>query len=151
MEDTKQIIEDDFRQAFKSKNTEVVEVLKMIKSSIKNEEIASKQEKLSDEKILEVISREAKKRRESIGAYNSAGRKELALKEQRELDILAKYMPKQLDDAEIEKIVSEKADLVGAKSTSDMGKLMGIVMKELRGRAEGNQVKKIVGKILSAK
>ncbi len=151
MENIKQIIEEDFKQAFKAKNTDVVEVLKMIKSALKNEEIAGKQEKLSDEKILEVISREAKKRRESIEAFNSAGRTELAEKEKRELDILSKYMPKQLDDAEIEKTVIEKAKLLGAKSTSDMGKLMGVVMKELKGKAEGDRVKKVVAKILSAK
>ncbi len=147
----KQKLLDDFKLAFKEKNLLKKSVLSMINSEIKNQEIELKkrEEGLSDDEVIKVVMRAVKQRKDSKAQYLEGGRKELAEQEQFEISVLEEYLPEQLDTEEIEKKVKEVIDKVGAESMSDIGKVMGMVMKELGGSADGNEVKKAAEKLLS--
>ena len=98
---------------------------------------------------MAVLMQLAKQRRDSIKQFTDAGRKELAEKEAKELEILEEYLPAQLSDAEIEKAVDEAIAQSGASGPRDMGKVMGPVMKKLKGQADGGKVQAIVKAKLS--
>ena len=136
-------IKDNLKKEIKQGNSLEVSVLRMSSAALHNAKIAKGGE-LNEEEELEVLSREAKKRRESIEAYEKAGREELADKERKELKILEEYLPDQLSREELENIVRETIDEVGAKSKSDMGRVMGAVMAKVKGRADGSKVKDVV-------
>ncbi len=105
---------------------------------------------LTKEEIIEVISSEAKKRREAIMAFEEGGRIEMAEKEKKELKILKKYLPEQLSEEEINKIIKEAIEKSGAREMKDIGKIMAEIMPRVKGRAEGAVVSKIVKKLLLA-
>ncbi|HAT73853.1 MAG: GatB/Yqey domain protein [Candidatus Moranbacteria bacterium GW2011_GWF2_36_839] len=141
----KQKIIDDLKNAMKAGETAKRDTLRMLDSMIKNTEIEKKkrEEGLSDEEIQEVIARAIKQRRDSATQYVSGGREDLAQKENTEIEILSVYMPAQLSDeearTEVLKIIAE----VGAVSKSEIGKVMGKAMTVLKGKVDGNLVKKI--------
>ena len=101
-------------------------------------------EELSDEKVLEIILRAAKKRKESIEEFTRAGRNDLAANEEIELKYIESYLPKQLGTEEIEAAIDAKFKELGEVSKRDFGKIMGVIMKELKGQADGNDVKMIL-------
>ncbi len=146
-------IQEDLKAAMKSGDSFRRDVLRLLDSAIKNVEIEKKkrEEGLSEEEVIEVISRAVKQRQDSIKQYNDGGRGDLAEKEQKELDIIMEYMPEQLSEDEIEKIVAETISQVGVLSPADMGKVMSMVMAKLKGKADGNVVRDIVQKKLAAK
>ena len=113
------------------------------------EENLIKESELTDEQILEVISSEIKKRRDSIVLYIQGKRPELADKEQKEIEILQKYLPEQLKPEEIKKLVEESIAKVGAKEMKDMGKVMADLNPKVKGKAEGGEVSRIVKELLS--
>lgn len=141
----KQKIIDDLKNAMKAGDTAKRDTLRMLDSMIKNTEIEKKkrEEGLSDEEVQEVIARAIKQRKDSATQYVSGGREDLAQKENAEIEILSVYMPAQLSDeearAEVLKIIVE----VGAVSKSEIGKVMGKAMTVLKGKVDGNLVKKI--------
>lgn len=139
-------IKTDLKEAMKSGNTEKRDVLRMIDSMIKNVEIekGKREEGLSDEEIVEVVMRAVKQRKDSASQYEAGGRPELAEKEQKEIEILSGYLPTQLTEEEIAKIVKEEMAGLEKASGSDMGKIMGSIMGKLKGKADGNIVRKIV-------
>lgn len=141
-------IEADFLQAFKNKEAEKTSVLRMIKSSIKNAEIANKAE-LKEEDIAKLIQKEIKQRRDSILQYNQGNRPDLAAKEQAEIAIIEQYLPSQLSKEEIEDIVKKAISEVGAASKNDFGKVMGKIMPQVAGKADGKEVSAIVSSLLS--
>jgi len=104
--------------------------------------------RLTDEEIIEVISAEAKKRRESIEGFQKGNRQELADKEKKELEILEKYLPEQLSQEELKKLVQEAIAKVGAKEMRDMGKIMQELMPKIKGKADGSSVSKAVKELL---
>jgi uncharacterized protein YqeY len=104
---------------------------------------------LTDEEALEIIGREVKKRRESIEAYQAAGRADLAGQEQSEIDILAPYLPEQLDEATIRSLVLEAIAVSGAASQKDMGRVMSQLMPSVKGRADDKVVSRIVNEELT--
>lgn len=116
-----------------------VATLRLLISEIRNTQIAKGYE-LSDEEILEVITKEAKKRRESILSFRSGGREELAVKEESELKILEEYLPVQMSDEELTKIVKEAITETGATTVSDLGKIIGNVMSKAKGQVSGERV-----------
>jgi uncharacterized protein YqeY len=103
-----------------------------------------KESQLTDEEVVEVISSEAKKRKESILEFEKGKREELVEKEKKELEILQKYLPEQLSEEEIKGMVKEAVGKVGAKDLKDMGKVMAELMPQVKGKADGNLVSKIV-------
>lgn len=122
------------------------DTLRMLDSMVKNAEIEKKkkEEGLSDIEVQEVVMRAIKQRKDSIAQYESGGRPELAEKEKKEIEILSAYMPKQMDEEGIKNIVSSTAGEMGISDKSGMGNLMGAVMVKLKGKADGQAVKKIV-------
>jgi hypothetical protein len=108
-----------------------------------------KESELTDEQILEVISSEIKKRRDSIVLYEQGKRPELAEKEKKEIEILKKYLPVQLSLDEIKKLVAESISKVEAKEMRDMGRVMVDLNSKVKGKAEGGEVSKIVKELLS--
>lgn len=136
-------IQSGLKQAQLDRDEIKVSTLRMLISEINNTKIA-KGEDLADSDIISVVQREAKKRKESIEAFRSGGREESALKEEAELKILEGYLPVQLSDEELTKIVEEAINEVGAKSMADMGKVIGLVMGKIAGQADGARVSGIV-------
>jgi uncharacterized protein YqeY len=105
--------------------------------------------KLSDEEIMDVILSEVKKRKESIEIYEKAGREELAQKERDELNILMEYMPEQMSEDEIRAETKKAIEGTGAKDIKEMGKVLGVLMSRIKGRADGQTVSRIVKEELS--
>jgi len=140
-------IEEDFKQSLKSKNEIVVSTLRLLKSAIKNKEIEQKKE-LNEDDILALVLKEIKKRQESAGIYQKAGRGELRDKEIKEIGVLKKYAPENLSEAELERIIKEEVANLKASGPSDMGKVMGKVMARVQGRASGSIVSKKVTELL---
>lgn len=138
----KQQIQQDLKQALKNKRALEVSVLRMLVSAVSNEEIAQKKKELglSNEEIIFIISRQIKQRKDSIEQYKKGGRLELAEQEERELEVLKGYLPEQISEQEIRANVKE----VVASGISDFGAVIGKVMAELKGQADGSLVRKIV-------
>jgi uncharacterized protein YqeY len=118
----------------------------MLDSMIKNTEIEKmkKETGLTDEEVIEVVGRAVKQRKDSVAQFEAGGRPELAEKEKNEIEILSAYMPAQLGEDEVRKVVKEVITATGATSKADMGKVMGQIMGRLRGQTDGNVAKKIV-------
>ena len=144
-------INGDLKQAMREKNKELVSVLRMLVSAIRNREIALRQgdkTELADEQTAEVIAGEIKKRKDSAAIYEQGGRQDLAEKEKWETATLEKYLPPQLSEEEIEKTVAEVIKSMGG-AAADFGKAMGQAMAKLKGKADGTKVGEIVKKVLS--
>ncbi|MDD5489815.1 MAG: GatB/YqeY domain-containing protein [Candidatus Moranbacteria bacterium] len=145
-------IEKDLKSALKSGEKEKAGVLRFLISAIKNFQIEKKaqgEQYLSDEDIISVLKRQAKQRKDSIDQYEKGGRAELAEKEKKELAVLGNYLPAQMGEDEVRKIVEAKMTELGVLDKSGFGKLMGAVMKEVQGKTEGDVVKRIVDEKLS--
>ena len=142
----KEQIEQDLKTAMKEKRQLELDTLRMLRARIKNEEIA-KQTEFGDPEVLDLVSSEIKRRKDSAEQYTQAGRVELAAKEQQEMDVLMKYLPEQLSEAEVRAIITEavSGQDLGQK---DFGKAMGLVMPKLKGKTSGDVVSKILKEIL---
>ena len=138
----------DLVSAMKNKDKEVLSVLRMVKGAIQLEEINKKQE-LKDEDVIAVLSKQIKTRKESIVEFEKAGREDLITQTQSEIDILSKYMPEQLSEEEVLKVIDEAFDTVKPEKPSDMGKLMGFVTPKLKGKADMSFVSKTIKEKLS--
>jgi uncharacterized protein YqeY len=122
----------------------------MVLTSVTTEEVAGTEAReLSDDDVLKVIAKEAKKRREASTAYTGAGRAELAAKEDAELAIIETYLPAQLGDEEIEALVAEAVAETGATGMPQMGLVMKAVQPRVAGRADGGRVAAVVRKVLA--
>lgn len=160
-----QKLTEDMKTAMKGSDIVALSTVKLLLGAIRNKEIEkrtklSKQitdsgeleqgSKLSDEEILEVVGSEIKKRKDSIAAYSQL-RPDLAEQEKKELEVLKKYAPKELSEQELRVIVKTKIAEIGASDVSSLGKVMGKVTTQTKGRADGALVKKIVEEELSGK
>ena len=144
-------INHDLKQATLNKQEIVVSVLRLLKSAIYNKKISlrkGKEVSLTKNQVIEVIASEIKKCKDAIKDYQKGNRDDLVKKEKQEIKILEKYLPKQLSDKEIEKIVREVIKSVGGVSIKDIGKIMGQVMAKVKGKAEGSKVNEIVKRVL---
>ena len=133
----------------KAKEKETLQVIRMIKSSIQNEQIKVGHDLTEDEELT-VLSREMKQRRDSLHEFEQAGRDDLADKVKGEIVIVEKYMPEQLSDDEIRQLVQDAIAQTGASSVKEFGKVMGVIMPKVKGKADGNQVNAIVKELLQA-
>ena len=145
----KEKIAEDLKEAMKGKDILRVNTLRMIIAAIKNYEV-EKMRQASDDDVVVVLSREAKKRKEAIEEYEKYGRNDLAEKEKRELEIIESCLPKQLTEEEIREIVMKTIEEVGATSIKDLGKVMSVVMPRLKGKADGKLVNNIVREMLES-
>ncbi|GCF93468.1 hypothetical protein NRIC_13590 [Enterococcus florum] len=140
-------LNEDMKRAMKSKDKETLQVIRMLKASIQNEQINAGHE-LSGDEELTVLSREMKQRRDSLAEFEKAGRDDLTEKVKNEIKIVETYMPAQLSEEEIRSIVKEAIEATGATSPKEFGKVMGAVMPKVKGKADGNQVNAIVKELL---
>lgn len=141
-------IEEDFKKSLRERKDLELAVLRMLKSAIHNKEIEEKSS-LDDEKVTAVLRKEIKARKDAILDYQKAGRKESAKKEEGEIKVIEKYLPKMLGKDEVKKIVQEVIKETKAESKKDFGKVMGQVMSKLKGQADGNLVSQLVKKELN--
>ena len=139
----KQNLLNDLVAAMKSQDKETLSVLRMVKGAIQLEEINKKSE-LSDEDFIGVVSKQIKTRKESIAEFEKAGRTDLVEQTQKEIEILNKYMPEQLSEEEVRKVIDEAFNTVNPQAQSDMGKLMGFVTPKLKGKADMSFVSKTI-------
>lgn len=169
----KEKINQDLKDALRNKEELRLSVLRMLLSAMNNKSIEKrtrlarlaqasaeraksgvseadleKLSKLSDEEILDVIRSEGKKRRDAIEGFSKGGRQDSAEKELQELKILENYLPQEFSDEEVEKIVKEVAANFGVVTIKDFGRVMGEVMKKIKGRASGDRISMAVKKIL---
>jgi hypothetical protein len=145
-------ISEDIKIAMKAKDKVRLETVRSIKKVLLEKEVSLRpqgQESLTESQELEVLAQQAKQRRDSIEQYRQAGRDDLADKEAQELAIIEEYLPGQLSDEEVGAVVDEVIASIGATSAKDMGKVMGSVMQQLKGRAEGQKIQAIVKAKLS--
>ena len=141
-------LQEELKTAQLGKDELKVSTLRLLLSEVKNAEI-SQGHQLSDEEIVEVALREAKKRRESIISFRQGGREELAQKESTELKILESYLPPQASDEELTRVVEQAINELGASSIADMGKVIGAVIGKIKGQADGSRVSALVKQKLS--
>ena len=144
-----QVIEADYKKAFKSSDKDAVSALRMLKSAIKNREIDLGRE-LTDDETVEIVSRETKRRNEAVAQYEAASRPELAAHEKGDAAVYAKYLPAQLTEDELTVIVKEAVAALGATGVQQLGKVMGAVMAKVKGRADGTAVQAVVKRVLGA-
>lgn len=144
-------IDADLKQALLSGDKEKATTLRGLKAAILEVEIASgsREQGLSDEEVEKVISREIKKRRESVALYEQNDRLELAKIEQAEIEAISCYLPKQLDESELETIIEAEVSSFGAADIKDMGKIIGAVKSKVGNSADGALVARLVKEKLS--
>lgn len=148
----KEQIMADLKQAMKDKEQDKLRVLRSLKSKLLEREISERkggEGELTDEQTIEVLMKAAKQRKESIDQFEKGDRNDLADAEKEELEIINSYLPKMLSEEEVRDIAKEKIDELGAEDMSDMGQVMGVLMQELKGKAEGSVVSKVVKEELS--
>ena len=141
MPDLKEQLRADLTSAMKSRDELRTATLRMVLAAVSAEEVAGKEAReLTDDEVQAVLRREAKKRREAADAFGAAGRAEQAERERAEGDVLAGYLPAQLDDADLAAIVADVFTRTGASGMKDMGKVMGAAQAAVAGRAEGSRL-----------
>ncbi|UOY00086.1 GatB/YqeY domain-containing protein [Blastococcus sp. PRF04-17] len=141
MADLKNRLRDDLTSAMKARDELRTATLRMVLTAVSAEEVSGKEAReLSDDEVMAVLRREAKKRREAAEAFAGAGRTEQAQREQAEGEVLADYLPAQLDDADLAAIVADVITRTGASGMKDMGRVMGAANGVVAGRAEGSRV-----------
>ena len=146
-------LRSDLTTAIKARDAVRSSTLRMLLTSITNAEVAGKQQReLTDEDIVSVLSTEAKKRREAAVAFDEAGRSEMADKERSELAVISDYLPEQLSEGEIAEIVTRAVEQTGAagEGMRAMGKVMGVVQPQVKGKADGSVVAAEVRRQLGA-
>jgi uncharacterized protein len=140
-------VQQDLTAAMKARDRERTSALRMVVSALKNRAIEQgqgPQGELEDAEVEKVLASEAKRRREAAEAYREAGREEQAAAEEAELAVYEAYLPEQLDDAELERLVDEAIAEVGAEDVKQMGQVMKTAMGKVAGRAEGSRVSALV-------
>ena len=137
-------IEKDYGQAFKEKNELVILTLRGLKAAITNAEIGKNRQALTEAELIKLLRTEVKRRREAMALYQQGGRPELADKEEKEIAIISRYLPAEVDAETIRSKVAAVIAQSGAAGPQAAGKVMGLVMKELGGAADGNVVGQIV-------
>jgi len=137
----------DMKQAMKSKEKLRLSVIRMVRAAVKNKEI-DVGAALSDDEVLTVLQKELKQRRDSLQAFESGGRTDLAEVAQAEIQILMTYLPAQLSTEELRSIASDVIARVGATSRAEMGKVMPLLMESIRGRADGKAAQQVLQLLL---
>ncbi len=143
----KEQLTTDMKEAMKNHEKERLAVIRMVRGAIRQQEIDGKKE-LGDEDVIAVISKEVKMRRDSIEEFQKGGREDLVEKTQAEIDVLLPYLPAQLSEDEVRELVKAAVEQTGATTPKDMGKVMGVLMPKVKGRADGKMVNTIVKSFL---
>ncbi len=134
-ESLKQSIQNDMKQAMRDKDSARLATIRLINAAIKQREVDERIE-LSDDQVLEVLTRMLKQRRDSVAQYEEAGRTDLSENEKFEIGVIEAYMPPALDDSELDSMVEAAIAESGASGPRDMGKVMGLLKPRIQGRAD---------------
>ena len=137
----------EMKEAMKAKDKVTLGVVRMVKSSVSNEQIKLGHDLTADEELA-VLSREMKQRVEELESYKDADREDLAEEIQGQIDVLKRYMPEQMSEEEVVAVVKETIAEVGASSKADLGKVMGALMPKVKGKADGKLVNQTVQSLL---
>ena len=141
-------LKSDLKEAMRAKDVEKRDTIRMVMSAVKQIEVDERRE-VTDEDMIKILQKAIKQREDAINFAKESNRDDLIEKNQNEINILEKYLPKQLSDEELEVEVKSIIEEVGATSMKDMGKIMGVATKKLAGKADGKRINQIVKKILS--
>ena len=144
----KQTLLSDLKGAMKSKDYLKVDTLRLLISEIKNKEIDLRED-LGDEAITALLTTQIKRRKEAASMFEQGGRIDLKEKEEREMAILQNYLPEQVGEEELKQRIQAVITETGAQGPQDMGKVMKVVVPEFKGKAEGDQIRKIVSELLA--
>ena len=144
----KETLMQDLKTAMKTKDKRAKDTITMVRAAIKQKEVDERVE-LDDEGVLKVLSKEIKERRGSIEEFEKAGRDDLVESTKAEIDVLMKYMPEQLSEEELEKLIRQVMEENNITEKKQMGLLMKNIMPEVQGRADGKAVNAIVNRILN--
>ena len=139
---------DDLKQSMKNKEQIRKSVVILIRSAIKQKEVDERVE-VSEEDVLAIISKQMKQRKDALEEFKKAQREDLILQTEQEIEILTQYLPKQLTDDELESIIQEIINQIGASTMKDMGKIMGLATPKVQGRADGRRINEIAKKFLN--
>ncbi len=142
-------IDQDLNQALKVGDQAGLSTLRLLKNGL-SAAAKDKQTALSDDEAIKIVAKEVKQRRESISSYKRGGRNDLVAKEQAEIELLEQYLPAQLSDEELARVVEQAIKVVGASAPGDIGKVIGTVMSKVGGGADGTKVSALVRKHLSS-
>ncbi|KTD14310.1 GatB/YqeY domain-containing protein [Legionella israelensis] len=144
----KEQITNDLKDAMRAKDKKKLEALRLITAAIKQIEVDERIE-VDDDRLLSILDKMAKQRRESIEQFEKAGREDLVDQEQYELDVISNYLPEPLTEEEIRQLIDETMQQLDAKTMADMGKVMAQLKPKLQGRADMSEVSKIIRAKLS--
>ncbi len=146
----KETLRSNLTEAIRSRDEITSSTIRMVLTAITNEEVSGKEARvLSDDEVITVLSREAKKRREASEAFEAAGRADKAALEKAEGEVIAKYLPAQLSADDIKKMITDAITSTGAVGPGDMGKVMGAVKGLIAGKADGSVVSNLVKEALN--
>ena len=141
----KETLKTDLTEAIRSSDKVVSGTIRMVLTAITNEEVSGKEARvLTDDEIITVLSREAKKRREAAEEFAKAGRTDKAAEEKSEGEVIAKYLPAQLSEDDIKQLIAAAVASTGASGPADMGKVMGAIKPQIAGKADGSLVSSLV-------
>lgn len=143
-------LREDLKSAMRAGDATRRGTIRMLEAAIKNAEIEKRGQELPEADVLAILQRQVKQRRDSIEQFERGGREDLAEIERAEIAVIEDYLPEQLSEEEIEAAARRVIEQVGASGPGDRGKVMGPLMKELRGKADGSAVNAAVSKLLSA-
>ena len=148
MSNLKEQINAELKTAMKEKNVFKRDTLRLLTSAMKQIEV-DERKVLTDEEIITIIQKQVKQRNESIEQYRNGGREDLAEKEEQEMKLFEAYLPKQLSDEELVEKVKEIIEKVGATTKQQIGKVMGVASKELKGLADGKRINQTASQLLN--
>lgn len=140
-------INEDLKNAMKAKDEARLSCLRFLKAAVKNRQV-EKRDKLGDDEVRSVISSLVRRATDSVKEFKQGGRAELAAKEEKEIEILSHYLPKQLSPEEIEAIVNETISELSAQGPKDLGRVMKAAMVKMAGKAQGREVNEIAKRLL---
>lgn len=145
---SKQHIQQELKEALLQRDELKTGTLRMLLAALVNKEKEKGQGELSEEQVQSIILSEVKKRKEAVEAFTKGGRAEMAEKERKEMEILQKYLPEQLGEDEVRKLVKDAISQTGASKAQDMGKVMAALMPKVKGKADGALLASIVKELL---
>lgn len=143
-----QKINEKLKEAMKSKEKQKLDALRSLRAAVIDFAKSGLDREMNEDDELKILNSAAKKRREAIEMYSKAGRDELREQEEFELKVIEEFLPKQLEDSEIEAKVKEIIESIGASGMQDMGKVMGQSIQSMKGKADGNRVQAVVKQLL---
>lgn len=143
-------INEEIVKAMKSGDREAATTFRGIKSDLKYYQIEKKLDEVTDEDVVMIMAMSAKKRKDSITQFHAGGREDLVAKETRELELLKPFLPEEMSPEKIEELVKAAIEESGAANPSEMGKVMKVLMPQVKGRADGKLVQQIVVKALNS-